>query len=328
MAPEFNDEWRPTASLETLRRRAQLLDRARDFFARRGVLEVETPILSAAGTTDPNLHSFAARSLAPADDPAPRYLHTSPEFAMKRLLAAGSGSIYQICKAFRAGERGRRHTPEFTMIEWYRVGFDQHELMDEVAALVTKLLEGTRTLGSTEKLSYREAFMRYAETDPHTATAVELRRVTENHGVRAQGVPADDADGWRDLALSHLVEPHLGRDRLTFLYDYPASAAALARVRAGDPPLAERFELYLDGMELANGFRELADAGEQLRRFERDIDRRGGTATPRTDERLLAALAHGLPDCSGVALGFDRVVMLAVRAQHISEVVAFPEPRA
>lgn len=328
MAPDFNDDWRPTASLETLRRRAQLLTRAREFFARRGVLEVETPILSTAGTTDPNLHSFAARSLAPGADTAPRYLHTSPEFAMKRLLAAGSGSIYQICKVFRAGESGRIHNSEFTMIEWYRVGYDQHQLMDEVAALATELLADAPALGPTEKLSYCDAFVRHAEIDPHAATTADLRRVVQDHGVHVQGLPADDTDGWRDLVLTHLVEPHLGRGRLTFVYDYPASAAALARVRAGDPPLAERFELYLEGVELANGFRELADAREQRRRFEQDLDRRGGNGAPRMDERLLAALAHGLPDCSGVALGFDRLVMLAVQARHICEVIPFPESRA
>ncbi len=330
MAPDSDNDWRPTASFATLKLRAQLIARVREFFAKRDVLEVDTPILSQAGATDPHLHSLAARSLAPGDDRLRGFLHTSPEFAMKRLLAAGSGSIYQICKVFRGGESGRRHNPEFTMIEWYRVGFDHHRLMDEVAALVTEALTGFRALDEVEKLSYRDAFLRHARIDPHRASAAEFRACAQTRGVTASGLAPDDLDGWRDLLLTHFVEPHLGVNRLTFLYDYPAAAAALARLRADNPAIAERFELYIDGVELANGFHELADAPEQYRRFEADKNARAQLDLPPVprDERLLAALAHGLPDCSGVALGFDRLVMLAAGAASIDEVIAFPSARA
>lgn len=310
--------------------RARLLARVRDFFSRHGVLEVDTPVLSAAGSTDPHLHSFLARSLAPGTEAPRRYLHTSPEFAMKRLLAAGGGSIYQICKVFRAGETGRLHNPEFTMIEWYRVGTNYQSLMDEVAGLVTEMLAGFRDLAATERISYRDAFLRHTGLDPHRASAGDFRAVAEARGMSVSGLAADDHDAWRDLLLTHFVEPHLGRGRITFLFDYPASAAALARVRADDPPVAERFELYLGGVELANGFQELSDATEQRQRFERDRAARRALGLPDipADERLLAALAHGLPEGSGVALGFDRLVMVAAGVTTISEVLAFPSDRA
>jgi lysyl-tRNA synthetase class 2 len=329
VAPDSPDDWRPTASLAVLKLRAQLLARVREFFAKHGVLEVETPLLSHAGTTDPNLHSFSAQSLAPGDAPVPLYLHTSPEFAMKRLLAAGSGAIYQVGKVFRAGEIGRLHNPEFTMVEWYRVDFDYHRLMTEVADLVAEAMMGFRRLDTPEKLSYVEAFSRHAGVDPHTASATQLAEAARSHGIAVANLAEDDCDAWRDLLLIHVVEPHLGRGRLTFLYDYPASAAALARLRPSDPPVAERFELYLDGVELANGFQELTDADEQRRRFEQDKRRRAerNLASIPSDRRLLAALAYGLPTCSGVALGLDRLLMLASGARSIADVVAFPFDR-
>lgn len=322
--------WRPAASLEVLRLRAHLLGRIRSFFAERDVLEVETPLLSVAATPDPQLHSFCAYSSAPADDRAPRFLHTSPEFPMKRLLAAGSGSIYQICKAFRGAERGRLHNPEFTLIEWYRVGLDYHALMDEVAALAAATLDGLRVLAPPERFGYHDAFAAYAGVDPHRATGRELAATARARGLAVSGLALEDADAWRDLVLTHLVEPRLGRGRLSFLYDYPASQAALARIRPGEPPVAERFEAYLDGMELANGFAELADAGEQRERFRRANAVRRAQGLPQVplDERLLAALAHGLPACSGVALGFDRLVMAAAGAARLADVLAFPDDRA
>jgi elongation factor P--(R)-beta-lysine ligase len=326
----LSDSWRPAASLEVLKLRAQLLARARDFFARRGVLEVETPILSAAGTTDPNLHSYATTSTAPGKHSRRRYLHTSPEFAMKRLLAAGSGSIYQICKVFRDNEIGRLHNPEFTMIEWYRVGYQYHQLMEEVSILLITALEGFRALAATEKLTYRETFLQHCGLDPHTATTQEMIELARMRDIVVSGLSADDRDGWRDLLLTRLVEPHLGRDRLTFIYDYPASAAALAHIRYDKPPIAERFEVYLDGVELANGFQELTDASEQRQRFDQDSrarEKRGLPAVP-VDERLLAALTHSLPVCSGVALGFDRLVMLAAGTTSIARAMAFPFERA
>lgn len=326
------DDWRPCATVETLRLRARLLSLVRAFFERRGVLEVETPILSAAAVTDPNLASLAARYTGPgAPHGRTLYLHTSPEFPMKRLLAAGSGSIYQICKVFRDGEAGRRHNPEFTMLEWYRVGFDHQRLMDEVEALVAEALQGRLDPGPAERLSYGEAFRRYAGIDPHTASVDELRACAADHGIApVPGLEPDERDAWLDLLLTHRVEPHLGRGRLTFIYDYPASQAALARVRPGVPALAERFELYLDGIELANGFHELGDAGEQRRRFAADNARRGAAGLPQVpaDERLLAALENGLPECAGVALGFDRLVMIAGGLASLGEALAFPIDRA
>jgi len=330
---DASGDWRPSAAPEVLKLRARMLQGIRAFFSERVVLEVETPALSTTATPDPALASLATRYTGPG---APRgqtlYLHTSPEFAMKRLLAAGSGSIYQICKVFRDGEAGRLHNPEFTMLEWYRVGMDHHQLMDEVAELVARALAGKRRLQPSEKLSYREIFEHRLGIDPHTATAADCARVARVEGI---AIPADlhehhDVAIWRDLLLSHLIEPGLGQDRLTFVYDFPASQASLARIRPSQPPVAERFELYLHGIELANGFHELADASEQLTRFERQLHARTVSGLPPVplDQRLLAALSEGLPDCSGVALGFDRLVMLAAGARSITVVIPFPIDRA
>ena len=324
--------WRPSADLATLRLRAKLLARIRAFFAARGVLEVETPVLSAAAITEPNLASFSTVYAGPGlRYGQPLYLHTSPEFPMKRLLAAGSGCIYQIARVFRDGEAGRRHNPEFTLLEWYRVGFDHHRLMDEVAELVTGLLAGRLALAEPEQLSYRELFQRHLDLDPHRADVAELGACAERRGVSIPpGMPADDADPWLDLLLTHGIEPQLGTGRLTFVYDYPASQAALARLRPGEPPVGERFELYLNGVELANGFHELGDAGEQRRRFEAENAARRVLGLPvmPVDEHLLAALNAGLPDCAGVALGFDRLVMLAAGKISLDEVLAFSLERA
>ncbi len=324
--------WRPSADLATLRLRAELLARARVFFTARGVLEVETPMLSAATITEPNLASFGTVY----SGPGPRYgrtlyLHTSPEFPMKRLLAAGSGCIYQIARVFRDGEAGRRHNPEFTLLEWYRVGFDHHRMMDEVAELATALLAGRWALAEPERLSYRELFQRHLGLDPHRASVAELAARAEARGVPIpSGMPLDDTDPWLDLLLTHCIESRLGAGRLTFVYDYPASQAALARLRPGDPPVGERFELYLNGIELANGFHELGDAGEQRRRFDQENTARRALGLPvmPVDDNLLAALAAGLPDCAGVALGFDRLVMLAAGKTTLAEVMAFPFERA
>lgn len=324
--------WRPSADLATLRLRAELLARIRAFFAARGVLEVETPALSAAAITEPNLASFSTIYAGPGlRCGQPLYLHTSPEFPMKRLLAAGSGCIYQIARVFRDGEAGRRHNPEFTLLEWYRVGFDHHRLMDEVAELVTVLLAGRLALAEPERLSYRELFQRHLDLNPHQAGVAELAACAGARGVPIPpGMPADDADPWLDLLLTHGIEPHLGMGRLTFVYDYPASQAALARLRPDDPLVGERFEVYLNGVELANGFHELGDAGEQRRRFEAENAARRSLGLPvmPVDENLLAALEAGLPDCAGVALGFDRLAMLAAGKTALAEVLAFPVERA
>lgn len=324
--------WRPSADLSVLRLRAELLAQIRAFFAARGVLEVETPALSVAAITDPHLASFKTCYSGPGSQHGrPLYLHTSPEFAMKRLLAAGSGCIYQIARVFRDGEAGSRHNPEFTLLEWYRVGFDHHRLMDEVAELVGMLLAGRLALAEPERLSYRQIFQHHLNLDPHRATVADLAACAETRNISIPtGMPPDDPDPWLDLLLTHCVEPRLGSGRLTFVHDYPASQAALARLRPDDPPVGERFELYINGIELANGFHELGDAVEQRHRFaqENAARRAAGLPVMPVDEHLLAALEFGLPDCAGVALGFDRLVMLATRKTSLAEVLAFPLDRA
>ena len=287
-----------------------MLAQARKFFAQRAVLEVETPILSAAAVSDPHLQSLATRI---AGIPHEFYLQTSPEYSMKRLLAAGSGDIYQICKVFRDGERGRWHNPEFTMIEWYRLGFDDAALMAEVEALVGELLE-PRRLERAERLSYAAALARHAGVDVHRSSDAELSAAVRQHGIDCDA--RLDRDDTLDLAMALIVGPKLGVDRPCFICDYPASQAALARLKPGLPSVAARFELYLDGVELANGFHELQDAAEQRRRFDRDLSVRAQRGLPRVpvDENLLAAMQSGLPECAGVALGFDRLVALALGA--------------
>ena len=316
--------WRPTASIDSLRLRADILAKIRAFFAEREVMEVETPLLASAPVTDLHLHALSCRYRGPGvDEGRELYLQTSPEFAMKRLLAAGSGPIYQICRAVRNGEAGRRHNPEFTILEWYRPGWDHHRLMDEVDELLATSLGSC----SGERLSYAETYTRYAGFDPHREPDAALR-----DRARGLGVPsADDLsrDDLLDLVLTHVIEPKLGHCQPAFIHDYPASQASLAKIRNGDPPLAERFEVFAEGVELANGYHELVDAGEQRRRFEADVRKRKGhdlAAVP-IDERLLAALEHGLPDCAGVALGVDRLIMLASGSRHIADVLAFPIDR-
>ena len=319
-------DWRPSATFETLRQRADVLSKIRRFFAERGVLEVETPALSAATATDLHLHSLTCRLNAPGLEDRAFYLQTSPEFAMKRLLAAGSGPIFQLARAFRDGEVGRWHNPEFTMLEWYRPGFDHHDLMDEMDALLADLM-GT---APAERLTYAEAFVRHLGIDPHRASVEALRTAAFQQGIEVVGDDAGDRDPWLHLLLASAIEPHLGRGRPTFLLDFPISQAALARVRPGDPPVAERFEVYLEGVELANGFHELTDAAEQRRRFEEDLEKRRRARLPEVplDQRFLAALEAGLPDCAGVALGVDRLLMRMVGVEDLREVLAFPALRA
>jgi lysyl-tRNA synthetase class 2 len=319
--------WRPSASLEALRLRARLLAESRDFFGARGLLEVETPQLSAAAATDLHLASLRVQA---ADGVPAGWLHTSPEFPMKRLLAAGSGNCWQLARVFRGGEHGRRHNPEFSLLEWYRVGWDAARLMEEVDDFVRALAAGRLSLRDSLRLSYSEAFRRHAGLDPFAASAQQLASALAERAIDVPGDIALDKAALLDLVLAVLVEPALDPAQPTFIHDFPASHAALARIRPGDPPLAERFELFLGGMELANGFCELTDAAEQRARFAADLDarRRRGLEEPPLDERFLAALAHGLPACSGVALGFDRLVMLLAGAEDIREVLAFAWGRA
>jgi elongation factor P--(R)-beta-lysine ligase len=313
--------WQPGASLAALKTRAAMLGRARAFFAQRSVLEVETPILSAAAVSDPQLQSLHTQVAGIA---APRYLQTSPEYAMKRLLAAGSGDIYQVCKVFRDEEQGRWHNPEFTMIEWYRLGFDDAALIDEVEALLRHMLEGLRDLPSAERLSYSAALQRHAGVDAFNAGDDALAAAAVRHGIHCDSTL--DRDAKLDLLMGLVVGPRLGVERPCFICDYPVSQAALARLKPGVPQaIAARFELYLDGIELANGFHELASASEQRARFVADLKTRAarGQVQPPLDENLLAALQHGLPDCAGVALGFDRLVAVALGAKRLSEAMSF-----
>jgi lysyl-tRNA synthetase class 2 len=302
-------DWQPAATPAMLERRAGLLASLRVFMAARGVLEVETPLLSDYGNPDAHLRSLAAGT---------QYLHTSPEFAMKRLLAAGSGPIYQICKVFRAGESGRRHQPEFTLLEWYRPGFDHHRLMDEVDALLSDL--GLKTAA---RETYARLFQTHTGLDPHATGESELAGVAQSLGLAAGG--HDRAD-LLDFLFSHRVAPQLGRDRPCLVHDFPASQAALARLQPGPVPLAERFELFINGIEIANGYNELTDVSEQDSRFETENQRRRERGLPvmAPDPRLHAALAAGLPDCAGVALGVDRLLMVLTGAGSIHEVLAFP----
>jgi elongation factor P--(R)-beta-lysine ligase len=319
------DDWRPSATNARLAARAGLLARTRNFFAARGVLEVDTPLIVNAPVSDVHIHSarveLASERCATAP---PHFLHTSPEYAMKRLLAAGSGDIFQICHVARGYECGRVHNPEFTLIEWYRVGFSLGDMMDEVQALVDLLL-GAR---AAERVSYRELFGRELRLDPFSAPLAELAAAAAAAGFAATA--AASRDELLELLMGTVIGPRLGAAGLSFVHGYPASQAALARLDPHDPRAAERFELYAGGLELANGFHELAAADEQRARFESDNAerRRRGLPGHALDERLLAALASGLPDCAGVALGFDRAVMLATGAEHIDEVLAFPTARA
>ncbi|MFU8765783.1 MAG: EF-P lysine aminoacylase EpmA [Haliea sp.] len=316
----MNEDWRPTALLAVLRARAAMLARVRAFFATRGVLEVETPQVSRAAPTDPALDSLGV-----ATNGAPRFLQTSPEFPMKRLLCAGSGDVYQIARVFRAGEAGRFHNPEFTLLEWYRPGMDQHQLMAEVAALVCACL-GERPW---QALSYRELFQRSIGVDPFADSLASLQRAARERV--DVGDLSGDRDLWLDLLLTHCIEPWLAQQGLCFVYDYPPSQAALARLGERDGyAVGERFELYVDGIELANGYHELADAAEQRARFEEDNRRRHarGQEQRPLDELLLAALAVGLPDCSGVALGVDRLLLLATGEADIRRLLAFSWDRS
>jgi lysyl-tRNA synthetase class 2 len=315
------------ASLATLRQRAAMLAAIRAFFAARGVLEVETPALSRAGVTDPAIESVTAtaRSLGTA----PLYLHTSPEFAMKRLLAAGSGDLYQLCRVFRDDELGRWHEPEFTLLEWYRIGFDDERLMTEVAELIGTALGAVAVAGADGAAPRRAVRVRYADAleravgaRPDAATAVLAAEL----GHRGIDVPPGLAhDAVLDLAFATLVVASFDPEALTFVHDYPASQAALARLKATTAPVAARFEVFSRGVELANGFHELLDPVEQRRRFEAERATRvaAGRPAPPLDEALLAALASGLPDCAGVALGFDRLVALALGHDNVASTMAF-----
>lgn len=319
-------DWRPTATLSMLEQRAQLLRQIREFFFERKVLEVETPALSAFGVSDVHLQNLAVRS-ANSNLP-PLFLHTSPEYSMKRLLAAGCGSIYQLTKVFRDDEQGRFHNPEFTLLEWYRVGFDDVQLMDEINSLMQQVLD----CPPARRISYQQLFIDELEIDPLSVDAfADLQDVLLVHPEIADLVKHEtDLDTLLQLAMVTVIEPYFSQQQPVFVYDFPASQAALAKLDNNNPKVAKRFELYFKGVELANGFAELTDAAVQRERFEQDNRQRRklGLTEMATDERFLAALEAGLPECAGVALGIDRLLMLQAGATHINEVLAFPLHRA
>ena len=320
-------DWKPTANTKALRLRAELYALFRRFFAERGVLEVETPVLSAAGNTDPNIESFSLRFDGPkAAGESQRWLRTSPEFPLKRLVAAGIGDCYELGRVFRNGEAGKRHNPEFTMLEWYRVGWDHQKLMDEVAELLKLALALAGRRATVRDTSFRQLYQDKFGFDPMEASEAELRSPLGVYDIDPKGLTRDD---WLDLLMTHLIQPSIPANRILLIYDYPVSQCALAKIRPGKPPVAERFEAYLGPLEMANGYHELTDPAEQRARFEADLVRRRArnAATPALDERLLAALPK-LPPCAGVALGVDRLMMALLGTEKIGDVMAFPFDRA
>ena len=310
--------WQPSASIPNLLKRAAIMAEIRRFFADRGVLEVETPCMSQATVTDIHLFPFETRFVGPGHSQGMNlYLMTSPEYHMKRLLAAGCGPVFQLCRSFRNEEMGRHHNPEFTMLEWYRPHYDMYRLMNEVDDLLQQVLEC-------------QAFQRYLEIDPLSADKPQLREVAAKLDLSNIADTEEDRDTLLQLLFTMGVEPHIGKDRPAFVYHFPASQAALAQISTEDHRVAERFEVYFKGIELANGFHELTDAREQQQRFEQDNRKRAARGLPQqpVDTNLLEALKAGMPDCSGVALGVDRLVMLALGAESLAEVMAFTVDRA
>ncbi len=320
-----DQNWQPSASLKTLAARADLLATLRQFFTARHVLEVETPLLAKYSVTDPYMDVLMADN--PVGEKHRYFLQTSPEYAMKRLLAAGSGPIYQISKAFRKGEAGGRHNPEFTMLEWYRPGFDHYQLMDEVEALVSQVLNTEKVF---ERVTYRELFLNTFSVDPHTSDCEAIRAIANQH-LDVQ-MNSEQKDDWLNLLLAEIIEPTLGIEMPVFIMNYPASQSALAKLEVDKNGIevAQRFELYFQGVELANGYFELTDAEEQKKRFEKDHQIRQVLSAPgvKADQFLLAAMEQGLPSCAGVALGVDRLLMLSQGLASITEAISFSIDRA
>jgi len=314
------EQWQPTASVKNLLTRAKLLAEIRRFFTDRGLLEVETPVLSEFGVTDVHLATFSTEFISPFGEQSKTlWLSTSPEYHMKRLLAAGSGPIFQIGKVFRNEEAGNRHNPEFTMLEWYRPHFDMYRLINEVDDLLQQILE----CPPAESMSYQFAFQQYVGLDPLSADLSELVEKAEKH--QLIGAENESRDTLLQFLFSTVVEPQIGQEAPVVVYHFPASQAALAQISSEDLRVAERFEFYYKGLELANGFHELSDAREQLRRFQQDNLQREKMGLPvrAIDTRLLAALQAGIPNCSGVALGVDRLLMIAMGTESIKDVISF-----
>ncbi len=311
------EDWQPSCSPDMLLKRADLLHKVRDFMSERGILEVDTPALNKTHIPDVNIDNISAR-LSISGKVETYFLHTSPEACMKRLLASGSGAIYQIVKVFRDNEVSPLHQPEFSMLEWYRPDYDHHALMDELAVLLTEL-----QLPAAEKYTYESRFLKHLNLNPHTATLIELKSLASDLGL--QGKP-ENRSLLLDFLFSHSVAPNLGKDKPVLLYDYPACQAALARLTNTKPARAERFELFINGVELANGFHELCDADEQEQRFKNEnlLRSQSEKSVVPIDEQFLAALKSGLPNCAGVALGIDRLLMILSEKQSINDVMTFP----
>jgi lysyl-tRNA synthetase class 2 len=320
--------WQPNCSIELLRYRAALLARIRQFFNERDVLEVETPLLSHSIGTDPQLDFFSTLYHTQPQQ-QPLFLQTSPEFAMKRLLAAGSGSIYQICKAFRNGEAGRFHNPEFTLLEWYRVGFDLEQLMNEVDLLITTLFNNA--LKPSQRYDYASLFKRHTGLDALTFSYTDYcDYALANNISEAITICQSNHAVWLDFIFSHKVQPLLGDSSLCLVYGYPACHSSLARLNADNPLITDRVEIFIDGVECGNGFYELCDPIEQQRRFEQEslIREQTRLAKVSPDTRLIAALQAGLPDCSGIAIGLDRLLMRLSQSTQIEDVLSFAIHRA
>jgi lysyl-tRNA synthetase class 2 len=313
-----------------LQLRARMLSNIRAFFLNKAVLEVETPLLSRTIGTDPSLAFFATSYDLPHCQHR-LFLQTSPEFAMKRLLAAGSGSVYQICKAFRNGELGRFHNPEFTLLEWYRVGFTLSELIDEVAELIVSLFAEHQPLSGVERHSYQAIFQHYTGLDALVFSYSDYCAYALAHELpEAVSLCEHDHALWLDFLFSHQVQPYLGDNAVCLVYGYPACQSSLARINTVDPRTTDRVELFINGVELGNGFYELTDANEQNQRFNEEITLRQQKNLPDVlkDDRLIAALNAGLPDCSGIAIGLDRLLMLLSKSASIDEVLSFSIDRA
>jgi elongation factor P--(R)-beta-lysine ligase len=316
-------KWQPSCSLEMLAHRARILSEVRAFFAARDVLEVDTQILSRATVTD-----LALEGMALPYQGETFYLQTSPEYAMKRLLAAGAPDIYQLGKVFRSDEAGRYHNPEFTMLEWYRHGFTLDNLMDEVDELLALILKSAKS----QRVTYQDLFIEHCQIDPHQASVEDLKQIALKKGIHvSESLESADKDTWLQLLFSHVIEPQLGFDSPVFVYEYPASQAALAitHIKNG-VAVAARVEVFVNGLELANGYHELLDPQEQEKRFIQDNVLRTKQGLPQkpVDPYLLAAINQGLPPCSGIALGFDRLMMLALSCARIEEVIPFGFDRA
>ncbi|MCK4841874.1 MAG: EF-P lysine aminoacylase GenX [Methylococcales bacterium] len=322
--------WQPTCDLKYLRLRAQMLAEIRDFFKQRSVVEVETPLMCQATGTDPQLDSFSSLyHFSPKD--RQMFLQTSPEFAMKRLLAAGSGSIFQICKAFRNGEFGRFHNPEFSILEWYRVGFSLPQLMDEVAELLLKVLNVKYKADDIYKVEYIELFERVTGLNPLVFCQQSYQSYAENNAIAdAINLCGDDHSMWLDFIFSYKVQPTLADQSIYMVYGYPAIQSSLARINQQNSAVADRFEVFVNGIEIGNGFFELSDAVEQEKRFDKENKQRQGKGLVLVDkdELFLSSLRAGLPDCSGIAIGLDRLLMAVTGSSSVREVIAFPFDRA